>query len=360
MSVGRPLECTNFVQKKMTTRLSFRARRVRLGGSSHVITEISPRGVHPPATADLQPGRALRMNTLSRTMATVLCGASLLISCSQNNGKQMLFTGTMEATTVRVSAQTPGIVTALRFDEGASVRTGDTLASVETERLGLQADQGRAGVDEIEKQHHAAVAQRNASVINRDNIKLRYERFLSLLKTGAATQQNVDDLKTQLDAANEQLRGAQVSLEAMQEKKAQMQAGVKVIAKQIRDAIISAPLNGTVLVRYTEKGELLGVGSPVCELADVTHLWTKVYIAEKQLPFVKLGKKVKILIDGMPDRSFEGTVSWISDKAEFTPKTILTEETRTTLVYPAKITVENPDGLFKIGMPVSVRIDRES
>jgi HlyD family secretion protein len=272
----------------------------------------------------------------------------------------MIFTGTMEATTVRVSAQTPGIVAALHFDEGTSVKTGDTLANIETERLGYQAAQGRAGVDEVEKQFHAATSQRNASVINRDNVKLRYERFLALLKTGAATRQNIDDLKAQLDAANEQLRAAQESLDAMQEKKSQIQSGVKVIEKQIKDAIISSPLNGLVLVRYTEQGELLGVGSPVCELADVSRLWTKVYIEEKQLPFIKLGKPVKITVDGMPDRAFDGIVTWISDKAEFTPKTILTEETRTTLVYPAKITVENPNGIFKIGMPVSVIIDRES
>ena len=82
--------------------------------------------------------------------------------------------------------------------------------------------------------------------------------------------------------------------------------------------------------------------------------------AQKQVPYIKLGKHVKITVDGMPDRSFDGIVTWISDKAEFTPKTILTEETRTTLVYPAKITVENPNGIFKIGMPVSVIIDRES
>ncbi|PLX31038.1 MAG: secretion protein HlyD, partial [Ignavibacteria bacterium] len=137
----------------------------------------------------------------------------------------------------------------------------------------------------------------------------------------------------------------------------QIGAGQDLVRRQLRDAEIVSPLDGRVLVRYTDAGELLAPGSPVCEIADLSDMWTKIYISETQLHMVKLGQHVKVRIDGSDD-VLAGTVSWISSTAEFTPKTILTEETRTSLVYPVKVRVPNNDQLLKIGMPVTVTLDK--
>lgn len=127
--------------------------------------------------------------------------------------------------------------------------------------------------------------------------------------------------------------------------------------KHLRDAEILSPLDGNVLVRYADRGELLGQGSPVFEIADLKDLWTKIYVPETRLPGIRLGQPVKIRVDGS-ETELTGTVSWISESAEFTPKTILTEETRTSLVYPVKIRVPNDKQLLKIGMPVTVVMER--
>ena len=133
---------------------------------------------------------------------------------------------------------------------------------------------------------------------------------------------------------------------------------MKVTTKQMRDAFIVSPEHGAVIIKYTEKGELVTIGSPLFEIANLTEMWTKIYLSETDVHRVKLGQKVQLKVDGLPEKSFDATVTWISDKSEFTPKTILTEETRTTLVYAAKVKAKNPDGVLKIGMPVSVLVPR--
>lgn len=297
----------------------------------------------------------------SRVLITFVIGV-MILSCSNEKDKYMTYTGTMDVNTVRVSAQTPGQITSLNCEEGSSVARGQLLAVVETEKLGYQIDQSRSIIEELTHHYQASFAQLKAAITNRDNIKTRYERFSALLKSGAATQQSVDDLKAQLDAVNEQLKAADASLAAITSKKKQIESEIKVTQKQLRDANITAPISGTVLVRYVENGELLNIGSPVCDIANLSGLWTKIYLGESTeggLHSIKLGQIVKVKVDGIADKTFEGTITWISDKSEFTPKTILTEETRTTLVYAAKVTVKNPDGILKIGMPVSVIVEKE-
>ncbi len=279
--------------------------------------------------------------------------SALFAACGGNGKHSLTFTGMMDVNTVRISAQTPGILTGLACEEGSAVRRGDTLALVDTEKLGYQIDQGEAQLGELHSQLASAAAQRDAARINRDNLRRKHERFAALLASNAVTRQAVDDLKTQLDAAEAQVKSAEAGLAVIAGKSRQVEAAMRVMRKQVQDAAIRAPLDGTVLVRYVEKGELAGVGTPVCDIASLGEMWTRIYIDAKNLAAIRLGQKVSLRPDGT-DRTFDGVVSWISDKAEFTPKTILTEETRATLVYPAKVTVKNPEGLLKIGMPVTV------
>lgn len=282
-----------------------------------------------------------------------------LFSCSEKTETQMNFSGIMDANTTRISSQASGIITKLNFDEGMGVKEGQVLATIETEKLGYQLDQNRSAIEEINNQYSAALSQLESAKIERENISIKYNRFLALLKSNATSQQSVDDLKTQLDAADERIRYIKASLDAVTSRKNQVESGARIIKKQLKESTITAPVSGTVLVRYVESGELLATGSPVCDIADITSLWTKIYIDEKNLPFIKLGQKVRIKIDGIDDKTLEGQVTWISDKSEFTPKTIMTEETKASLVFSAKVSVQNMEGILKIGMPVSVIVQRE-
>jgi HlyD family secretion protein len=284
---------------------------------------------------------------------------SVICSCSEEKAAHMTFSGIMDTDITRVSSQTHGIIKELKFDEGTEVLERQVLAGIETESLGYQLDQNRSAIEELGNQYKATLSQLETAKIEKENINIKHNRFLTLLQSKATSQQNVDDLKTQLDAANERIKYIQSSLDAVVSKRKQVESGAKLLKKQVGDATITSPFSGRILVRYVEKGELLTAGSPVCDIADLSILWTKIYIEEKNLPFIKLGQNVMIKIDGLDDKTLEGRVSWISDKSEFTPKTILTEETKASLVFSAKIIVPNNNGILKIGMPVSVIVQRQ-
>lgn len=281
----------------------------------------------------------------------------LLGACSSDENGTMSFTGIMDANTVRVSAETSGRILELPIEEGDEVTTGTVLARLESERTGYQLEQTDAQRTELAHSLAAAESRLDAARIQRDNLAKRLDRFKALLAQEAVTQQAVDDLETQLHAAEAEISAATASLSALRSRQAQIGAGQELVRRKMRDAEIVSPLDGRVLVRYTDAGELLAPGSPVCEIADLTDLWTKIYVSETELSAVKLGQYVKVHIDGSDD-VLAGTVSWISSTAEFTPKTILTEETRTSLVYPVKVRVPNQQQLLKIGMPVTVTMDR--
>ncbi len=283
----------------------------------------------------------------------------VICSCSEEKKNQMTFSGIMDTDITRVSSQTNGIIKKLNFDEGIEVQEGHVLAGIETESLGYQLEQNRSAIEELGNQYKATLSQLETAKIEKENIGIKYKRFLALLQSKAISQQNVDDLKTQLDAANERIKSIQSSLDVVISKRKQVESGAKLIKKQVKDAMITSPVSGRVLVRYVERGELLAAGSPVCDIADLSLLWTKIYVEEQRLPFIKLGQNVRIKIDGIDDKTLEGRVSWISDKSEFTPKTILTEETKASLVFSAKIIVPNNNGILKIGMPVSVIVQRQ-
>ena len=135
----------------------------------------------------------------------------------------------------------------------------------------------------------------------------------------------------------------------------QIDAQLALTRKKLNDTIILAPVSGIITTRYHEPGEAVAPLRPVVEIMDITRLEAKIYIAESMLPHVRQGQEVTLDIDGS-DHSFTGRVSWISPRAEFTPKTILTPDTRTSLVYAVEIDINNPDGIMKDGMPVVITL----
>jgi len=280
-----------------------------------------------------------------------------ITACSDKAGNDMLFTGMVEANTVRVSAMTAGRILQLSCDEGATVRQNDTLARIDAEKLDIQLAQQDALQKELVHRISSAEHQRSAVKVRRDNIELKLKRFRALLSNNATTQQAVDDLSAQLSALDAELQAAEASIAALRGKREQIDATRALALAQRNDAVLTSPMDGTILIRYAESGEFVGPGTPICEIGDIRRMWARIYISEKELSNVRLGQSATLRMDAS-DMSIPGKLEWISSTAEFTPKSILTEETRTSLVYAAKIAFDNTDGLLKIGMPVTVNIER--
>ena len=187
------------------------------------------------------------------------------------------------------------------------------------------------------------------------------KRNENLLKSNAATQKQVDDIDSQLAVLQKQL-AAQISTlqnsnQSVTEESSAMEIQVAQVEDQLQKSHIISPINGTVLSKYAEAGELATQGKPLFKIADIENMYLRAYIIADQLTQMKLGQEVKVFADYGEDgkREYTGKVTWISDKAEFTPKTIQTRDERANLVYAVKIAVKN-DGYLKIGMYGEVKI----
>ncbi len=289
-----------------------------------------------------------------RNISILLVMSSLLfISCSGENGEK-IFTGIVEGTTVQVPAITGGKILKLFADEGDRVKTNNMLAQVDTVELTYQKDRLEGALEEINVQREVALTSLNQAKTNLRYVREKYQRFLELHKKESVPQQTVDDLKNKLESAESGYQTALQQFQNIAAKKKQVNAQLNSIQKKIKDATITAPISGTITNKYYETGEAIPPLSPVFEIIELEQVWVKIYLAETMLPETKIGQVVKIVPDGS-QKTLDGEISWISPEAEFTPKTILTPETRTSLVYAVKVKIQNEEQLLKQGMPVEVR-----
>lgn len=276
-------------------------------------------------------------------------------SCNRNKFEHDA-SGVFEATEIIVSAEGAGKIEELNITEGDILAKGQFLGYIDTVQLYLK----KLQLQTITK----AVAVKRPDVslqiaaINEQIIKARTEkkRIDNLFKDGAATQKQVDDANSQLIVLQRNLAAQQntlsTSISSLNEESSAYEIQVAQIEDQLAKCRIINPLDGTVLGKYAEAKEMATVGKPLYKIADTKHLFLRAYIISPQLEQVKTGQSVTVFInksDGK-QQAYKGRVSWISDKAEFTPKTIQTKDERQNLVYAVKIAVENTDGLIKIGM----------
>ncbi len=282
-----------------------------------------------------------------------------MLSCSRSDKSHLTGSGIFEGTEIIVSAKTQGEILRMNAAEGTEVQQGDTLALIDVEKLSIQREQILAGLAEVEfniKNAREVVDQAQDSY---ENTRRRYERIKSLFETSSATQQQMDDADMQFKTALSNLTRSQMSLQSVEMKKQQVRTNLKLIENQMEDGILQAPVSGVIIDKFVERGELIGPGLPVAAIADLSQLWIKLYVVETELGHVMLGSTADIFIDSFPDKAFTGKVAWISTKAEFTPKNVQTKEARADLVYAVKIVVPNPDGIFKIGMPADIRLEKK-
>lgn len=269
--------------------------------------------------------------------------------------------GVFETTEVIVSAKGTGEIVSLNIEEGQTVKADQLLGELDMTQLTLKRQQLDAGKDAAASRRLDTGRQVASLRQQIANLQSEQARFKALLKDGAATQKQVDDigyqiatLQKQLAATNEQVSTANQSIDGQS---AGFDAQIGQVDDMMRQARITSPISGIILSKYAEKGEYAVPGRALFKVGDVSDMKLRAYITAEQLTGLKIGQKVTVYADqGTKGRkAYEGTVSWISSEAEFTPKTIQTRDERSNLVYAIKIAVKN-DGLIKRGMYGDVKI----
>lgn len=285
---------------------------------------------------------------------SIIVTAFALTACG-NSKNDFDATGTFEATEVAVSSEQNGKILCLNINEGDMVDEGQEVGLTDTVQLYLNARQ--IGATKLVYATQRPDTEKQVAAIRQQLAKAEqeYQRFNGLWQDGAANRKQVDDASSQVDVLRKQLDAQLSTLKSStQSLNAQMEtADVKClqVADQLRKCHISSPISGTVLSKYAEAGEFASVGKPLFKVADLYNMYLRAYVTSAQLSNVKIGQDVKVYADfGSGDRKeYDGKVTWISAKSEFTPKTILTDDERADIVYAVKIAVKN-DGYVKIGM----------
>ena len=322
--------------------------------------------------------------------------AFIMASCGEDK-RDYDATGTFEATEVTVSAESSGQLISFNIAEGQLLDGGITVGQIDSRQLTLKLAQLATSNDQLVATHGQLDANKRQLAANRQataskqldlkkqvasirqqiaNQQREHQRFSELLRDGAVPRKQVDDidyqiqvLQKQLAATEEQIasqnaalaeqnKGIAAQIDGINSQQAGVsaqQAGVRAQQAQLDDQIahtfVKSPLSGTVLEKYAEQGEFVSIGKPLFKIADTKRMFMRAYITSEQLKDLRLGQKVKVMADygNGQKKQYNGVVTWISSRSEFTPKTIVTDNERADLVYAVKVQFQN-DGYVKIGM----------
>ncbi|MFN0012952.1 MAG: HlyD family secretion protein [Saprospiraceae bacterium] len=305
----------------------------------------------------------------------IIFTAILLLTACQTSAPIADAYGNFEADERIVSAEATGRILALDIEEGQHLRADSAIGAIDSTQLVLKREQLQAAIRAVAAKSPAISAQ--LAVFDKQKAAVRQQlttldrekrRLENLVKNDAATPKQLDDLNAQIEAAqrqvdvlSEQQTATNAALSAQKggllAEIAPLQKQIEQLDDQIAKCRIASPADGTVLVKYTESGEVAAMGKPLFKTADLSTMTLRAFVAGDQLASVQIGQSVQVAIDAGDDkqRGFSGRVQWVSPKAEFTPKIVQTKEERVNLVYAVKISVPNPDGALKIGMPGEVR-----
>lgn len=278
----------------------------------------------------------------------------LLLACGSNE-KEYDATGVFEATEVTVAAEQSGVLMAFDVTEGDEMALGKEVGLVDTTQIWLKIRQAGATKDVYQSQKPNMEAQIAATRQQLAKARQDQQRYRELVVDGAAPSKMLDDatnlvqvLQKQLDA---QISSLSTSTNALNKQMAATDVQVSQLEDQLRKCHVTAPIAGTVLEKYVEQGEFVATGKPLFKMADTKQMFIRAYVTSAQLKNIKVGQQAKVFADygDGQKKEYAGVVSWISNRSEFTPKTILTDDERADLVYALKVAIKN-DGYVKIGM----------
>ncbi len=272
-------------------------------------------------------------------------------SCGKNEKRSDAY-GNFEAVETIVSAEATGKLIDFNIEEGQLLEKDATIGNIDADQLSLKKQQLEAQKNTIKTKFKNVFSQINVYQEQKKVNQTEKNRIERLLKDEAATTKQLDDVNGNLNVLDKQI----ASIESQNSTTIQEMKGIDAQIDQIQDQInksaVINPVKGTVLMKLAEQSEIVNYGKPLYKIADISVMELRVYVSGEQLPGIKLGQIVRVLIDSGNGgfRELEGTISWISSKSEFTPKIIQTKEERVNLVYAVKVRVAN-DGSLKIGMP---------
>lgn len=310
----------------------------------------------------------MKTMTFFTNAAMISAVVLLLISCGagKNNFDA---SGNFEADEVIMSAQQNGELLTYAVNEGDRLNEGQVVGQIDVSQANLQKEQVQATISSLQQktvspQEQIDVVQKQLATQQSQLNYLQHERQRTenLVKGDAAPRKQLDDVNAQIDQLQKQMAATRQQIGVLQSnaatqnrsvlsEKAPLEKKVAQLQEQISKGQIVNPVKGTVLTNYAMEGEVAAMGKPLYKIANTDTIFLRAYVTGVQLPQIRLGQAVKVLVDsGAKDyRNYNGVITWISDKAEFTPKTIQTKEERANLVYAIRIRVAN-DGLLKIGM----------
>ncbi|MEO6668988.1 MAG: HlyD family efflux transporter periplasmic adaptor subunit [Ferruginibacter sp.] len=284
----------------------------------------------------------------------IFISVALVSSC---NEKKNIYdaSGTFEAVETIISAEASGIIKSLKIEEGQQLKPGDTIGFIDAMQLSLKKKQ--------------LLAQSNATLSKKPDIRSQLaslqerlkqaqheqKRTMNMVKADVATQKQLDDANVEILVINKEIEAKQTSLRitssGITEETAPLKVQVEQLDDQLSKTTIINEMNGTVLTKYAEVNEMAITGKPLYKIADLSTIILRAFVTGDQFAKIKLDQNIKVMVDDGKGkyRAYNGVVAWISEKAEFTPKTIQTKDERANLVYAVKIRVKN-DGYLKIGM----------
>ena len=290
----------------------------------------------------------------------LLFGIAAVLTACNSGDKEYDATGTFEATETTVAAEQAGTLLTFSLEEGDNIEAGTEVGLIDTTQLWLKISQTEASKAVYQSQKPDQEKQIAATRQQLAKARTEQQRYKELVADGAAPSKMLDDASSQVQVLQRQLDAQVSALQTSTNALSRQMDAADVQERQLRDQLwkchIKSPVSGTVLEKYVERGEYVTPGKPLFKIGDVRHMYLRAYITSAQLKNVKTGQKVKVFADygGGQKKEYAGTVTWISSRSEFTPKTILTDDERADLVYAVKIAIET-DGYVKIGMYGEVR-----
>jgi len=275
------------------------------------------------------------------------------VACNNDNELVDAY-GNFEAIEVIISSETAGLIVDFPFFEGDRLKKGQLVVSIDTIQLFLQKEQLLSGKSSLGARISTLDAQVKASKVQLENLLREKKRIDRLVEGGAATAKQKDDIEGQIELMRAQIVATESQKASVYAERKTLDIQISQVEDKINRSKIRSPLDGSILTKFKEEGELAAPGQPLCKIANMDELILRAYISGKQLSAVKSGSQVTVQYDvELGIEETRGIVSWISPRAEFTPKIIQTREERVNLVYAIKVLVPN-DGTLKIGMPGEV------
>lgn len=280
---------------------------------------------------------------------------TVLVGCSNNKNAGYTTTGSIEAYKIDVRASAPGKILYNEIPEGTKAKQGQLFTVIDTTNFHLQKEQLRSKMAGLAINVESILNKEEQLTIRLEFLNKQVNRLEKLVASAGASQDKLDEVQMERDIVKSQLKDITVQRESIYNQQEQIRKQMAQLNYRISESSITAPATGVILQKYVDIGERIQPGHLLATIGLTDTVWAMMYVPEPRLSDITLGQEIRVDLDGR-EASIRGRVEWIAAEAEFTPKTVYTEDTRTSLTYAVKVQIPNPDGLLKIGMPVKLSL----